>query len=83
MMNVVPDMRLLQVVPEVHGVRLVLAARHVVEGAVVERLQDEVELVVRRHPRVEPLLLPNLQQNRSTVRQWFSSRELSEQANDI
>ncbi len=46
--------------PEVHGVRVELPIGEVVERAVVERLEDEVELVVRGHPGLEPELVADL-----------------------
>ena len=46
--------------PKVHGVRVELSFGEVVEGAVVQRLEDEVELVVRGHPGLEPELVAYL-----------------------
>ena len=54
------DVGLLDPVPEVHGVGLVLSLGEVVQTAVVQALQDEVQLVVGRHPRVKPSLMMDL-----------------------
>ena len=45
--------------PEVHGGGSVLVLGHVVQVAVVERGQDEVELLVRGFPGGEPVSLPD------------------------
>lgn len=45
--------------PEVHGGGPVLVLGHVIQVAVVERGQDEVELLVRCFPSGQPVPLPD------------------------
>ena len=43
---------------------LELSVREIVESAVIQALKDEVKLLIRRHPRAEPIFSGNLKINK-------------------